>query len=333
MKLSNEELADGDRRMARRKDRFVLLALKAAAEAMAMSGLDYKNWADPFRVGTVVGAGIGGLATVEAEYETFLERGARRVTPFLIPRMIVDSAAGDVSIVYGAKGPNYSITTACATATHCLGAAYQHIKLGQCDVMITGGCEAPITNMGMSGFNIIKALSTRNDDPATASRPFDKDRDGFVIAEGAGILILEELEHAKARGANILAEVAGYACTGDAHHETAPDPEGTAGAACMRFALQDAGIAPEQMGYINAHGTSTPLNDKTETHILKSVFGEHAYKRHYARCQQHQGHDQRSTTKRQILIVTWIMCQTKLANSKLNTHYRTTWDLAATMLQ
>ncbi|MHC5067929.1 MAG: beta-ketoacyl-ACP synthase II [Planctomycetota bacterium] len=278
VKMDNVALADGDKRAPRRKDRFVLLALKAAAEAMAMSGLDYHNWADPFRVATIVGSGIGGLQTIEQEFKTLIDRGPRRVSPFLIPRMIVDSAAGDVSIVYGAKGPNYSITTACATATHCIGSAFQHIRWGHCDVAIAGGCEAPITSLGMSGFNNIKALSTRNDDPASASRPFDKDRDGFVIAEGAGILILEEYEHAKARGANILGEVAGYACTGDAHHETAPDPDGTAGAYCMNAALADAQIAPEQLGYINAHGTSTPMNDKTETAIIKKVFGEHAYK-------------------------------------------------------
>jgi 3-oxoacyl-[acyl-carrier-protein] synthase II len=190
--------------------------------------------------------------------------------------MIVDSSAGDVSIVYGAKGPNYSITTACATATHCIGAAFHHIRHGQCDAAICGGTEAPITNLGMAGFNSIGALSKRNDDPATASRPFEKDRDGFVIAEGAGILILEELEHAKARGATIYAEIVGYGCTGDAHHETAPDPTGAGGAACMRMALADAGIAPEKIGYINAHGTSTEFNDKTETAVIKQVFGEHA---------------------------------------------------------
>lgn len=277
VKLDNETLA-GDKRQARRKDRFVLLALAAAREAMATANVSADSWADPFKVAVIVGAGIGGLRTIEDEYNTFLERGPRRVSPFMVPKMIVDSAAGDISIVAGAKGPNYCITTACATASHCIGAAFHHIRSGLCDAAITGGSEAPLTQIAIAGFNSIKALSTRNDSPETASRPFDKERDGFVMSEGAGIMVLEELEHAKARGAEILGEVVGYGCTGDAHHETAPDPEGTAGAACMQMALRDAGISPDQVGYINAHGTSTPLNDKTETLILKKVFGEHAAK-------------------------------------------------------
>ena len=276
--LDNLALTGGDSKAARRKDRFVLLALKAAQEAMAQSGLDPKSWADPFRIGVVVGSGIGGLATIENEHSTFLTRGPSRVSPFLVPKMIVDSAAGDISIVYGAKGPNYSITTACATGSHCIGAAFHHIRHGQCDAMIAGGSEAPITHLGLSGFNSLGALSRRNDDPGAASRPFDKDRDGFVIGEGAGILVLEELAHAKARGAVIHGEVVGYGCTGDAYHETAPDPTGAGGAACMRMALRDAGIAPEALGYINAHGTSTKYNDAGETAVIKQVFGEHARK-------------------------------------------------------
>ena len=278
--LSNSDLAAalGDPKAARRKDRFVLLALTAAAEAMANSGLDFKNWADPFRVATIVGSGIGGLQTIEDELKVMAERGPHRVSPFLVPKMIVDSAAGDISIAYGAKGPNYSITTACATGSHCIGAAFHHIRHGQCDVAISGGAEAPITNLGMAGFNSIGALSERNDSPETASRPFDKDRDGFVIAEGAGILILEELEHARKRGAVIYGEIVGYGCTGDAYHETAPDPTGAGGTACMRMALADAGIGPEAIGYINAHGTSTHFNDKGESTIIKQVFGDHARK-------------------------------------------------------
>ena len=210
--LDNLALAGGDRKIQRRKDRFVLLALKAAAEAVAMTGLpkgaDGKvAWQDPFRVATIIGAGIGGLSTIEEEHRTLLERGPSRVSPMLVPKMIADSSAGDVSIVYGAKGPNYSIVTACATATHCIGAAFHHIRHGQCDAAICGGAEAPITHLGMAGFNSIGALSKRNDDPATASRPFDKDRDGFVIAEGAGILVLESLAHAQARGATILGAI------------------------------------------------------------------------------------------------------------------------------
>lgn len=281
VKRTTVELAEaigGDGKTARRKDRFVLLALAAAKEAMDNAGLENHGWADPFRVGVIVGAGIGGLRTIEENLEVLHKRGPHRVSPFMVPKMIVDSAAGDISIMVGAKGPNYCITTACATATHCMGAAYQQIIAGQCDMVVTGGSESPITSLGVAGFNSIKALSTRNDDPGTASRPFDVDREGFVMAEGAGILIFEEYEHAKARGTNILCEVAGFACTGDGYHETAPDPEGTAGAACMRMAVEDAGINPSDLDYINAHGTSTQLNDATETGIIKKVFGEHANK-------------------------------------------------------
>ena len=276
--LDNLALTGGDTKIARRKDRFVLLALKAAAEAMRDSGLDHKAWKDPFRVATVVGSGIGGLQTIEEEHTTLMSRGSSRVSPMLVPKMIVDSSAGDISIAYGAKGPNYSITTACATGSHCIGAAFNHIRTGLCDVAISGGCEAPITALGVAGFNSIKALSTRNDDPGRASRPFDRDRDGFVIAEGAGIVILEEFEHAKARGARIHGEVCGYGLTGDAYHETAPDPSGEAGAMCFRMALADARVRPEQIGYVNAHGTSTKFNDASETAIIKRVFADHARK-------------------------------------------------------
>ncbi len=276
--IDNQTLTIGDKKNARRKDRFVHLALKAAAEAMAMSGLDYKNWKDPFRVATVVGSGVGGLQTIEEEVKVLSTRGPSRVSPFLVPKMIVDSAAGDISIMYGAKGPNYCITTACATGSHCIGAAFNHIRVGQCDVAITGGSEAPITGLGIAGFNSIGALSRRNDSPGTASRPFDLERDGFIIGEGAGILILEELEHAKARGAVIVGEIVGYGCTGDAFHETQPDPTGAGGIACMRMALADAQLNPEQLGYINAHGTSTKYNDAGETKVIKTVFGAHAAK-------------------------------------------------------
>lgn len=276
--LESAQLVIGDPKQVRRKDRFVLLALRAAHEAMTSSGLDWKNWSDPYRVATIIGAGVGGLMTIEEEYKTFLERGPGRVSAMLVPKMIVDSAAGDVSIVYGAKGPNYAITTACATGSHCIGAAFHHIRNDQCDIAITGGAEAPITHLGLSGFNSIGALSTRNDDPGIASRPFDKNRDGFVIAEGAGILVLEELESAKRRGAVIYGEIVGYGCTGDAHHETAPDPSGASGIACMRMAMRDAGISAEAIGYVNAHGTSTEFNDKTETMVIKHAFGSHASK-------------------------------------------------------
>jgi len=274
----NEELVADDPKAARRKDRFVLLALAAAKEAMERAGIEPHSWEDPFRAGVIVGAGIGGLTTIQNEMKVMFERGPRRVSPFLIPKMIVDSAAGDISIAYGARGPNYCITTACATATHCMGAAFQQIRQGTCDAVITGGSEASLVELGFAGFNSIKALSRRNDDPGRASRPFDADRDGFVMSEGAGILIFEELEHAKKRGAEIVCEVSGYACTGDAYHETAPDPEGAAGTAAMRLAVEDAGISGEKIDYINAHGTSTKYNDATETAIVKKVFGDHARK-------------------------------------------------------
>lgn len=276
--LDNLSLVIGDRKNARRKDRFVHLALRAATEAMTMSGLDFKNWKDPFRVATIIGSGIGGLTTIEEEAKVLANRGPSRVSPFLVPKMIVDSAAGDVSILFGAKGPNYCITTACATGSHCIGAAFHHIRHGQCDVAITGGTEAPITHLGLAGFNSMGALSRRNDSPGTASRPFDRDRDGFVIGEGAGILILEELSHARARGATIYGEIVGYGCTGDAFHETQPDPTGAGGIGCMRMALRDARLDPDKIGYINAHGTSTKYNDAGETKVIKTVFADHAHR-------------------------------------------------------
>ncbi len=278
VKLDNTALVVGDPKQAKRKDRFVLLALKAAHEAIADSGLDYKNWKNPYRAGVVAGSGIGGLATIEEEYQTLLSRGPHRVSPFLVPKMIVDSVAGDVSIAFGAKGPNYCITTACATSANCIGASFHHVRSGLVDIMITGGSEAPVTQLGISGFNSIQALSTNNASPGTACRPFDKDRDGFIMSEGAGMLILEDLEHAKARGARIYAEIVGYGTTGDAFHETAPDPSGHSGAECMRMAMRDGKVDPSWVGYVNAHGTSTPLNDKGETAVIKQAFGDHARK-------------------------------------------------------
>ncbi len=274
--LDNLTLANGDKKAVRRKDRFVLLALRAAAEALAHAGVAPRSWPQPFRVATIVGSGIGGLTTIEEEHTTLVQRGPSRVSPLLVPKMIVDSAAGDVSIMAGSRGPNYAITTACATSANCIGAAFHHIRFGHCDAAIAGGSEAPISHLGLAGFNSIGALSTRNDSPETASRPFDKDRDGFVMGEGAGILVLEELETAKRRGAVIYGEVVGYGTTGDAFHETQPDPTGAAGVACMQMALAEAGIAPDAIGYVNAHGTSTAYNDATETKVIKQVFGDHA---------------------------------------------------------
>src|SRR5690606_27834647 len=228
------------------------------------------------RVGVWIGSGIGGMETFEKQFESFLNRGYRRVSPFFVPMMIPDMAAGQVSIFLGAKGFNSCTVTACATGTNSIGDAFKVIQRGDADVMISGGTEAPITRMSIAGFCANTALS-KNPDPETASRPFDKERDGFVIGEGAGIVVLEELEHALKRGAKIYAEVVGYGATGDAYHITAPAPEGEGGARAMKMAIDDAGITPDKIGYINAHGTSTDYNDKFETAAIKKVFGDHAY--------------------------------------------------------
>ncbi|MEE1131943.1 MAG: beta-ketoacyl-ACP synthase II [Caryophanon sp.] len=265
-----------DKKEARKMDRFTQFALGAAIEAVADANLEI-NDDNAARVGVWIGSGIGGMETYEQQFRTFLDRGARRVSPFFVPMMIPDMASGQVSIHFGAKGINSCTVTACASGTNSIGDAFKVIERGDADVMITGGAEAPITSLAVAGFCASTALSF-NTDIATASRPFDKNRDGFVIGEGAGIVILEEYEHAIARGATIYAEVLGYGATGDAHHITAPAPEGEGAARAMAQALADGGVAPEQVGYINAHGTSTPYNDLYETQAVKSVFGEHAYK-------------------------------------------------------
>ncbi|OHB27360.1 MAG: beta-ketoacyl-[acyl-carrier-protein] synthase II, partial [Desulfuromonadaceae bacterium GWC2_58_13] len=230
------------------------------------------------RVGVVVGAGLGGLPAIEKYHEVLMNGGYKKVTPFFIPMLIINLAPGHISIRFGAKGPNISTVTACATGTHSIGDAYHMIKRGDADAMIAGGTESTITPLGIAGFNVMKALSTRNDDPTTASRPFEKNRDGFVMAEGAGIVVLEEYEAAKKRGAKIYAEVVGYGLTGDAHHITAPGPDGEGAARCMKMALKNAGLNPADVDYINAHGTSTHFNDLYETMAIKSVFGDHAKK-------------------------------------------------------
>ena len=265
-----------ERKEARKMDRFTQYALAAALMAHKDSGLEV-NESNAQRVGVWIGSGIGGMETYEQQFLTFQERGARRVSPFFIPMLIPDMASGQVSIYIGAKGPNSCSVTACASGTNSIGDAFKVIERGDADVMITGGAEAPIVNMAIAGFTANTALTT-NVDPATASRPFDKNRDGFVIGEGSGIVILEELEHAKARGAKIYAEVIGYGATGDAHHITAPAPEGEGAARAMQMALDTAGVTPSKVDYINAHGTSTPYNDLFETQAVKTVFGEHAYK-------------------------------------------------------
>ncbi|AIS60599.1 beta-ketoacyl-ACP synthase II [Listeria ivanovii] len=265
-----------EKKEARKMDRFTHYAIASAEMAVQDSGLiiDDSNAA---RVGVWIGSGIGGMETFETQYEVFLNRGHRRVSPFFVPMMIPDMASGQVSIRFGAKGINSTTVTACATATNSIGDAFKVIERGDADAMITGGAEAPITKMSLAGFTANKALSL-NPDPETACRPFDKDRDGFIIGEGAGIVILEEYEHAKARGAKIYAEVVGYGATGDAYHITAPAPGGEGAARAMKMAIDDAGLTPDKVDYINAHGTSTPYNDEYETQAIKTVFGESAKK-------------------------------------------------------
>ena len=263
-------------REARRMDRFTQFAVVAANEALDESGLKIDD-SNRDRVGILIGTGIGGIGTIMEQAEVMRERGADRLSPFLIPMMIADSASGILAIRVGARGPNMAISTACASGNNAIGDAMETIRRGAADVMITGGAEASIVPIAMAGMNVMGALSTRNDDPETASRPFDKSRDGFVMGEGAGILILEELEHAKARGTNILCELTGYGTTDDAHHISAPAENGAGAAMSMKIAMEEAGLSVNDIHYINAHGTSTPLNDKSETAAIKTVFGEQAY--------------------------------------------------------
>ena len=261
----------------RKMDTFIHFALAAADMAMEMAKLDVTPSLSP-RFGVSVGAGLGGLPCLEKYHKILLEKGPRRVSPFFIPMMIANLAAGNIAIRHQAKGPNLSVVTACATGTHSIGEGMKIIQRNDCDVMICGGTEAAITPLGVAGFNAMKALSTRNDEPTRASRPFDKDRDGFVPAEGGGVLILEELEFALKRGAPILAELIGYGSSCDAYHIASPAPEGAGAAASMEAALRDAGLQPEEVSYINAHGTSTYFNDLYETQAIKKVFGAHANK-------------------------------------------------------
>jgi 3-oxoacyl-[acyl-carrier-protein] synthase II len=271
-----------DKREVRRMDLFAQYALAAADMAVKESGLpvgpDKPNGYSPERVGVIVGSGIGGISSLEEQHRKGLEKGFDRLSPFFIIQMIINMAPGLISMRYNCKGPNWAPVSACATSAHAIGEAWKSIRLGETDACIAGGSEAAITPLGMGGFSVMKALSSRNDNPSAASRPFDKDRDGFVMGEGAGIIVLEELEHAKKRGATILAELVGYGANSDAHHVTQPAPEGEGAARCMRLALASAGMNPEDVGYINAHGTSTPFNDANETKAIKTVFGAHARK-------------------------------------------------------
>ncbi len=264
-----------DKKTAKHLDLFVQYALVATRMAMAESGLRVSE-GNCGRIGVITGCGMGGLPTITEQHELVLGKGYRRLTPFFIPTVIPNMPSGHISMDIGSKGPNLTLTTACAAGTHAVGEAYRHIKYGMSDAMIAGGTEAVICPLGVSGFSAMKALSRRNDSPAEASRPFDEQRDGFIMSEGAGILILEELEHARARGAAIIAEVVGYGLSSDAYHIAAPPEDGEGAARCMASALQDAGMAADSIDYINAHGTSTPLNDRCETTAIKTVFGEHA---------------------------------------------------------
>lgn len=266
-----------DRRSARHMDRFTQMAVAAADEAIGDAGLDFDK-EDTTRCGVIVGTGVGGLTTIEAQYDRFRDKGPSRVTPFLIPMMMANAASAVVSIRRKLRGPNFTVVTACAAGGNSLGAALHCIQRGEAEIMITGGSEAPVTNLGLSGFYNMGALSRRNDAPQKASRPFDRDRDGFVLAEGAGIVVLEELEHARKRGARIYCEVLGCGITGDGHHLTSPSPDGDGGVRAIRMCLKEAGVSAEKVGYINAHGTSTKYNDKTETEAIKKIFGERAKK-------------------------------------------------------
>lgn len=261
----------------KKMDRFIHFAVAASAMAMEDSGLKITE-ENAGRVGVIIGSGMGGLPAIEHYHKTYLEKGYRRITPFFIPMLVINLASGQVSIKFGAKGPNSAVSTACATGSHAVGDAFKVIQRGDADVMIAGGTESVITPMAIGGFAVMKALSTRNDEPELASRPFDRDRDGFVMGEGAGVVILESLENARQRNAKIYAEVLGYGMTSDAYHITSPAPGGKGAASCMTATLGDAGVSPDVVNYINAHGTSTKYGDELETAAIKTVFGDHAYK-------------------------------------------------------
>ena len=266
-----------DKKKARRMARFTQLGVAAAQLAVKDSGLDFTQ-EDQSRIGVITGTGMGGLDVIEEEVGVLIEKGPRRVSPFLIPMIITNMLPGEIAIQFGCTGPNYAVTSACASANHAMGDAFRLLTNGDADVMLTGGSEAAITPLGLAGFCNMKALTLRNDDPQKASRPFDKDRNGFLMGEGAGILVLETLEHAQKRGAHIYGEFVGYGASDDAYHMTAPNPEADAAVQSIKAAIADAGISPDAIDYINAHGTSTELNDKTETLAIKKVFGDRAYK-------------------------------------------------------
>jgi 3-oxoacyl-[acyl-carrier-protein] synthase II len=266
-----------EQRQAKRMDRFTQFAVVAACQAVDDSGLDFSK-EDLFRSGVIVGTGIGGIKEIEQQHLRLLHKGPGKLSPFCVPRLMANAAGGNIAIHYGLRGPNFCVSSACASGTHAIGEAFCNIIAGRSDVVITGGSEAALTPVGLASFCAAKSLSTRNDNPATASRPFDKDRDGFVLSEGAAVLVLEELDHAKKRGAHIYAELLGYSATDDGYHITAPLPDGAGAATAMQLALADAGVEKEKVDYINAHGTGTELNDIAETSAIRTVFGDHAYK-------------------------------------------------------
>jgi 3-oxoacyl-[acyl-carrier-protein] synthase II len=278
-----------EKKEARKLDRFTQFSLVAADEAVKTSGLDLEK-EDRDRIGVIVGSGIGGMDSFEQEHIKLLNQGPRRVSPFFITQMIIDIAAGQISLKYNLKGPNFATVSACATSAHAIGSGLRTIQYGDADIMVCGGGEASVTPMSVSGFNSMKAISTRNDEPEKASRPFDLKRDGFIVGEGAGIVILEELEHALARGANIYGEIAGMGFTADAYHITQPAPGGEGAIRAMRIAVKDAGLQPGDIQYINAHGTSTFFNDRNETAAIKTLFGEHASKINISSTKSMTGH-------------------------------------------
>lgn len=278
-----------DRKEAKRIEIFTQYAMVAAIDAVNDSGLDFSK-EDPYRCGSVIGSGVGGINEIELQVGRLVLKGPDKVSPFTIPKLMPNAASGHVSIHYGLKGPNFAIATACASATNAIGSALKLIQRNACDVVVTGGSEAACSRMGLAGFANMRALSERNDDPTAASRPFDRDRDGFVLSEGAGVLVLEEYEHAKARGAAIYGEVLGYGATGDGGHITQPNPEGEGAGRAMSEALADAKLDPEKVDYINAHGTSTPLGDKAETVAIKRVYGDHAHKLNVSSTKSQVGH-------------------------------------------
>ena len=300
-----------DRKEVKRNDVFTQMALAASVQAMADAGLTEGTY-EPENTGVIIGSGIGGLKVFEAQHDVYRERGPGKISAFFIPMFIPDMAAGIVSIRFNAKGPNYATVSACATSAHAIGDAYRCIQYGDADVMITGGSEAAITPMAIGGFANMQALSENNENYQHASRPFDKNRDGFVMGEGAGVVILEELEHAKRRGARIYGEVAGYGMTGDAFHITQPAPEGEGAQRSMRRALKDAGIGPGDVQYINAHGTSTPYNDLNETKAIKAVFGEHAHKLNVSSTKSSTGHTLGAAGGLEFALCTLVVCEGKI---------------------